>query len=66
MVGLLVLWMVAYNGQGTDIILQVPWNSINFAEKGDISVDHIVELSLFLIILSMYYIYIVFMENYYT
>jgi hypothetical protein len=29
----LVLWRVAYNIQGTDVVLQVPQDGINFAKK---------------------------------
>ena len=31
---LLVLCLVAYNGQATSIVLQVPWDSNNPAENG--------------------------------
>jgi hypothetical protein len=34
LVGLLVLWTVAYNGQDTDIVLQVPRDNANFIENG--------------------------------
>ena len=30
---LLVLWTVVYNGQGTDIVLQVTWDSANLVEN---------------------------------
>ena len=32
-VGLLVLWMIVYNGRGTDIVLQVPRNSANWPDE---------------------------------
>jgi hypothetical protein len=34
LVGLLVLWTVAYNGRGTNILLQVPRDNANPAENG--------------------------------
>jgi hypothetical protein len=34
LVGLLVLWMVAYNDRGIGIVLQVPRNSASLVENG--------------------------------
>jgi hypothetical protein len=33
LIRLLVLWMVAYNGQNTGIVLQVPWDNANPTEN---------------------------------
>ena len=36
-IGLLVLWTITYNIQGTGVVLQVPRDSTNPAEKSNIS-----------------------------